>query len=90
MPRKNNDDDKNKKNDGRFDEMTMWRYWKRTVLEDLDELRNIIIDCRLEQARLEVEQMELELRIERLEKMMTMDYRIIEIDLEIDGGEESD
>lgn len=59
-----------KKDDDRFSELNMWKYWKRTLLEDCDELRNHIVDIRLEQARIAVEQQELEYRMDRIEKIM--------------------
>jgi hypothetical protein len=77
------------RNNDRFEEPYFWRYWKRTVLEDLDELRNIIIDCRLEQARLAVEQNELELRVAMLENIIYNNSIEIEIiEEEDDRGEE--
>lgn len=86
MPRKNNDNDKNKNND-RFDEPYFWKYWKRTVLEDLDEIRNIVIDIKLDQARIEAEQMDLEYRLQRLEEMFN---NIEIIDIEIDNRSEEE
>jgi hypothetical protein len=75
MAKKNNS---NNNNNGRYNEPTFWQYWKRTILEDMDELRNHIIDCRMEQARIALEMEEIQLRLDQIQKIMENDY-IIEL-----------
>jgi hypothetical protein len=77
-----------KKNNGKGDddkkqEPTFWRYWKKTILEDIDELREIIVELKLEQARIKIEQDEIELRLNLIQDFITE-----QLMLERDGEED--
>jgi hypothetical protein len=62
--------DNGKGDDRRNQEPTFWHYWKKTILEDMDELREIIVELKLEQARIAIEQEEIEIRLNLIEDFM--------------------